>query len=131
MSNIQNDQAPTNGSASADAAPARAESAFWQVTPELDVYENEGGYLIHLSVPGASPESVDVQVIGAEVQVRAEQAPVTGRSDVALSAYRRHFELPSALDAGSATAQLRDGVLEIRIEKSAAARRVRIPVNAN
>jgi HSP20 family protein len=130
MSNIQNDQTH-NAAADAGAVPARADNAFWQVTPELDVYENEGGYLIHMNVPGASPESVNVQVIGAEVQVRAEQAPVEGRRDVALSAFQRHFELPSDVDASSATAQLRDGVLELRIEKSAAARRVRIPVNAN
>ena len=130
MSSIQNDQAPSSAP-SAEAAPARPENAFWQVTPELDVYENERGYLIQLNVPGASPESVNVQVIGAEVQVRAEQAPVAGRSDVALSAFQRHFELPSEVDASTASAQLRDGVLEIRIAKSAAARPVRIPVNAN
>jgi HSP20 family protein len=131
MSSIQNEQAPSNRAASAEAAPARGQSAYWQVTPELDVYENEGGYLIQLNVPGASAESVNVQVIGAELHVRAEQAPVEGRGDVALSAFERHIELPSDLDPSSATAQLRDGVLEIRIEKSAAARRVRIPVNAN
>lgn len=132
MSSIQTEQAPTsNGAASAAAAPTSATPAFWQVTPELDVYENEGEFLIQLNVPGASPESVNVQVVGAELHVRAEQAPVEGRSDVALSAFERHLELPSELDAGSATAQLRDGILEIRIQKSAAARRVRIPVNAN
>ncbi|HTV18280.1 MAG TPA: Hsp20/alpha crystallin family protein, partial [Polyangiaceae bacterium] len=122
MSNIQNDQAPQNGAPSAEAAPARAESAFWHATPELDVYESESAYLIHLNVAGASTESVNVQVIGAEVQVRAEQAPVAGRSDVALALYQRRFELPSDVDAASASAQLRDGVLEIRIQKSAAAR---------
>jgi HSP20 family molecular chaperone IbpA len=72
-----------------------------------------------------------VQVLGAELHVRAEQARVDGMKDVALSAFERHLELPSELDASSATAELRDGILEIRIEKSAAARRVRIPVNAN
>lgn len=127
MSDIQNDQAPESGAANR----ARAEHAFWQVTPELDVYESESGYLIHLNVPGAAADSVNVQVVGAELHVRAEQAPVAGRVDVALSAFERHFELPSEVDAGSASAELRQGVLEIRIAKSAAARRVRIPVNAN
>lgn len=131
MSTIQNDQALTNGAASAEAAPARAENAYWQVAPELDVFENESGYLLYLNVPGASAESVNVQVVGAELHVRAEQAPIQGRDDVALSAFERHLELPSEVDASSATAELRDGVLEIRIQKSAAARRVRIPVNAN
>lgn len=131
MSTIQNDQALTNGAPDAASVTAPAQSAYWQVTPELDVYENESGYLIHLNVPGASAESVNVQVLGAEVHVRAEQARVEGRQDVALSAFERHLELPSELDAASASADLRDGVLEIRIQKSASARRVRIPVNAN
>jgi HSP20 family protein len=131
MSTIQKDQTPTNGVAPAGAAPSPAQNAFWQVTPELDVYENESGFLIQLNVPGATAESVNVQVLGAELHVRAEQARVDGMKDVALSAFERHLELPSELDASSATAELRDGILEIRIEKSAAARRVRIPVNAN
>jgi HSP20 family protein len=131
MSTIQNDQALSNGAATPEAAPARAPSGFWQVTPELDVYENESGYLIQLNVPGATPESVNVQVLGAELHVRAEQAPSAGMKDIALSAFERHLELPSELDPASASAELRDGVLQIRIQKSAAARRVRIPVNAN
>jgi HSP20 family protein len=131
MSTIQKEQAPTNGVAPAGAAPSPAQNAFWQVTPELDVYESESGFLIQLNVPGATAESVNVQVLGAELHVRAEQARVDGMKDVALSAFERHLELPSELDASSATAELRDGILEIRIEKSAAARRVRIPVNAN
>lgn len=131
MSTIQKDQASTNGAAAIDAAPSPAQSAFWRVTPELDVYENESGYLIQLNVPGAAAESVNVQVLGARVQVRAEQSPIEGVKDVALSAFERHIELPSELDASSATAELRDGVLQLRIEKSAPARRVRIPVNTN
>jgi HSP20 family protein len=131
MSTIQQDQAPTKGTAPAVASASPARNAFWQVTPELDVYENESGYLIQLNVPGASAESVNLQVLGAELHVRAEQAPVEGMKNVALSAFERHVALPSELDPSSATAELRDGILEIRIEKSSAARRVRIPVNAN
>jgi HSP20 family protein len=131
MSTIQQNQALTNGAATAGAARSPAQSAFWQVTPELDVYENERGYLIQLNVPGAAAESVDVQVLGAEVHVRAQQARIDGVKDAALSAFERHLQLPSELDASSATAELRDGVLQISIEKSAAARRVRIPVNTN
>jgi HSP20 family protein len=131
MSTIQNNQALTNGAASADAAPSPARRAFRRVMPELDVYENESGYLIQLNVPGATAESVNVQVLGARLHVRAEQARVEGLEDVALSAFERHLELPSELDAASATAELRDGVLQLRVEKSAAARRVRIPVNTN
>lgn len=131
MSTIQKNQAPTDAAATTNAAPSPGRSAFWQVTPELDVYENESGYLIQLNVPGATAESVNVQVLGAQLHVRAEQAHLEGVKDIALSAFERHLELPSELDASSAAAELRDGILQIRIDKSAAARRVRIPVNAN
>ena len=128
MSDIQT--TPSNGSpASSASQPAKAPR--WQATPDLDVYESGNAFLIQLDVPGASPESVDVQVVGNELHVRAEQSPSALQADVALMAFERHLELPSELDANSATARLRDGVLEIEIQKSPTARRVNIRVNAN
>jgi len=113
-------------------APAQKSSAaFWQATPELDVYESAAEYLIRLDVPGADPNSVDVQVDGTELHIQAQQAPSPRYTDVALAAFQRHLELPGEVDAQSASATLTDGVLEIRISKSPAARRIKIPVSAN
>lgn len=137
MSEAQNDIALTSGSekpaTSSDVTPAHdaQKAAFWQATPELDVYESAGEYLIRLDVPGADPGSVDVQVDGSELHVQARQAASPRYSDIALATFQRHFELPGEVDAQSAAATLSDGVLEIRISKSLAARRVKIPVNAN
>ena len=133
MSDVQNDSAPSNGAqATAPAANAEArEAAFWEATPELDVYESPAEYLVMLDVPGAAAESIDVQVLGTELHVRARQAPAPHYTDVALAAFERRLELPSEVDATSASAKLENGVLEIRIQKSAAARRVKIPVNTN
>lgn len=122
MSELANDKAPQNG------AP---KAAWLHATPELDVYESDGEYLVILDVPGASPDSINVQVVGAELHVRAEQAAAPRHADVARAAFERHFELPSEVDPSSAVAELRDGVLEIRLQKSSAARRVKIPVSAN
>jgi HSP20 family molecular chaperone IbpA len=122
MNNSQNEISTRNGAAKA---------AFWRAAPELDVYESASEFLVVLDVPGASAESVNVQVLGSELSVRAEQAPAPNQGDVALASFERRIELPSDVDANSATAVLRDGVLEIRITKSAAARRVKIAVNAN
>lgn len=137
MSEAQHDIALTSGSekqaTSSEVTPAQnaQKAAFWQATPELDVYESAGEYLIRLDVPGADPGTVDVQVHGAELHVQARQAASSRYSDVALASFQRHFELPGEVDAQSASATLADGVLEIRISKSVAARRVKIPVNAN
>lgn len=122
MSELVKNESSTNG---------HAKAPFWRATPELDVYESATAYAIVLDVPGATPESVNVEVIGTQLFVRAEQAPSPERADVALAAFERRLELPSEVDATSAVAELRDGVLEIRIDKSATARRVKIPVSAN
>jgi len=108
-----------------------AKAPFWRAAPEMDVYESASEFLMVLDVPGASADSVDVQVLGKELSVRAEQAPSPNQGDVALATFERRVDLPTEVDANSATAVLRDGVLEIRITKSAAARRVKIAVNAN
>jgi HSP20 family protein len=131
MSETHENNALTNGAPNASSSKRDDRTPIWNVTPELDVHESATEYLILLNVPGATPESVNVQAIGTELHVRAEQAPTAGQADVALATFERHLELPGEVDASSASANLRDGVLEIKIQKSAAARRVRIPVNAN
>jgi HSP20 family protein len=131
---MQLEKTQTNG-----VAKAPLQHVAWRVTPELDLYESGNEYLIQLDVPGASAESVNVQVVGTRVFVRAEQATSTPASSaegteqppIALAAFERQLDLPSDVDPNSASAELKNGVLEIRIAKSASARRVKIPVNAN
>lgn len=122
MSELQTRNTSKNGAP----APAR-----WRFAPNVDVYENADQFLIQLDVPGASAESVDVQVIGTTLHVRAEQANVESNPDAPLSIFERELELPAEVEPESAAAQLKDGVLEIRIDKGRAARRVKIPVGSN
>lgn len=122
MSDVTNDKALTNG---------QTKAPFWHASAEVDVYESGSEYLIVLDVPGASPDSVNVEVIGTDLFVRAQQAPSSRHADIALAAFERRLALPSEVDSSSAVAELRDGVLEIRIQKSATARRVKIPVSTN
>jgi HSP20 family molecular chaperone IbpA len=136
MSDLQNENAPSNGAPqAAPPQPARSPAApaqpAWRASPALDLYESDNELLVLLNVPGASPESIDVQVLGNQLHVRAEQAATAAYTDVARVAFERHFELPAEVDANSAAAELRDGVLEVRLRKSASARRVKIPVSAN
>jgi HSP20 family protein len=130
MSEKQLEQTQTNG-----VAKAPLSHALRRATPELDLYESGDEYLIQLDVPGASAESVNVQVIGTRVCVRAEQVAstpgATNQRDVALATFERQLELPGEVDPNSASAALQNGVLEIRIAKSASFRRVKIGVNAN
>jgi HSP20 family molecular chaperone IbpA len=111
--------------------PTTNGAAAWHVAPDADVYETDVEYLIQLDVPGASAESVSVQVLGTELRIRAEQAAVARDTQVARAVFERQLELPGEIDADSASAELKNGVLEIRVSKSAASRRVKIPVSVN
>jgi HSP20 family protein len=131
MSDLQNEKAPTNGAPEGRSAQPGVSQPVWRATPELDLYESDTELLVLLNVPGASPDSIDVRVIESELYVRAEQAAAAGYADIGRAAFERRFELPVAVDASLAAAELRDGVLEVRLQKRASARRVKIPVSAN
>jgi len=122
MSELSTEHTAKNGAM----APAR-----WRSTPNADVYESGEQYLIQLDVPGVSAESIDVQVLGTTLTIRAEQAKGPRESDVAVATFERQLELPSEVEADSAEAKLDKGVLQIRIEKARVARRVKIPVGHN
>lgn len=134
MSEMQLEKTTTNGVAKAPlASNGVAKAPLWRVTPEMDLYESGDEYLIQLDVPGASADSINVQVVGTRVFIRAEQAVAAAEANAAaaLTAFERQLDLPADVDADSASAELRHGVLEIRIAKSASSRRVKIKVNAN
>lgn len=127
MNDVELDQASSHATAMNGAAKV----PLWRVTPELDLYESDDEYLLQLDLPGASPERLNIQTLGNTLQIRAEETPAAHGADVARTVYDRIVNLPADVDADSASAQLRNGILEIRIAKGAAARRVRVPVRGN
>jgi HSP20 family protein len=120
MSDMNLEQTKANG--------ASVSKARFRVTPAADIYENETEFLVHIDVPGVKVDSIDVQALGAELMVRAEQAPASVDAEAIVSAFERVVQLPGEVDASTASAHVDNGVLEIRVQKSASARRTRIPV---
>lgn len=95
-----------------------------QVVPPVDIFEREQGFLIVADVPGVTPERLRVEYEPPGLHVRAE-VPEQGL------VYERRFELGSAVDPGSISAELKDGVLRISLGKSDALRSRRIEVRAS
>jgi HSP20 family protein len=120
MSDMNLEQTKSNG--------ASVSKARFRVTPAADIYENETEFLVHIDVPGVKIDSIDVQALGAELTVRAEQTPASVDAEAIVSAFERVVQLPGEVDATTASAHVENGVLEIKVQKSASARRMRIPV---
>lgn len=105
--------------------------------PAVDVIEEPAAFRITADVPGATPEGVALEFENGELtltvrippRVRANAAGILREYDV--GDFRRIFRVGETIDTAKASAELRDGVLSVRLPKSEAAQRRRIPVNVS
>jgi HSP20 family molecular chaperone IbpA len=103
----------------------------WRVTPHCDLYESDSEYLLVIDMPGASADTLSVELTGSELAIRAQRPASSQGADAASTTFERRIELPSDVDGGSTSAQLQAGVLRVQIAKAPSARRVKIPVATN
>ena len=103
--------------------------------PQVDVYENKDGILLVADLPGVPKDKLELRVDNDTLLIEADIVQDTPENmeaayaEVRLSRYRRAFSLSSELDSSRIDAQLRDGVLNLRIPKHPHAQPRRIEVN--
>ena len=104
--------------------------------PPVDVIEDAGGITLYADLPGVPKESLNVHVEGDTLIIEGEmgldlpQDLQATHVEVALPRYRRVFTLSKELDAGRLSAELRNGVLKVRLSKAEHAKPKRINVTA-
>jgi len=118
----------------AAAASDERAAAVNHIVPPVDIFEDDGGISLLADLPGVSREHLGVRVDG-DLLVIEGAAEVSGPSGMQLvygearhPAYRRQFTLSRELDPSRIEAQLKDGVLKLRIPKREEARPRRIEV---
>lgn len=89
------------------------------VTPDVDVFQNEDGYLVVADVPGATREGIEVKV---------EDRRLTLEGALVEATFRREFQLPRDVDTDGIHADLAHGVLTLTLPKLEAARPRRIEI---
>jgi HSP20 family protein len=105
----------------AEAAEERAVT----VTPRVDVLETENEFLVLADVPGVKPDQVDVRFEKGELAVLGRR-PGGPRSNAL--AFHRTFAVAETIAADKITADLKAGVLTIRLPKTEAVKPKRIAV---
>ena len=95
-------------------------------TPTCDIQETEGEYLIKAELPEVKKEDVKVTVEngvltlqGDRKQEKEEKGKKFHRVERSYGKFVRRFALPTEIDAGSANAEFKDGVLTVRVPKAA------------
>lgn len=122
------DRTPARQGADGDATRA--------LMPRVDVSEDDTGITLLADLPGVGREQLELRVEADTLHIEGhvDAAAPTGLepvyAEVRLPRYRRAFTLSRELDASKIDAQLKDGVLRLRIPKQAHAQPRRIEINA-
>jgi len=112
-------------SASAQQMQPRGHAAEAAVRAPVDIFEDREGITLEADMPGVSKERLTLRIDGdtlvLEGQARFDLPEKSEAlyADVRASNYRRNFVLSRELDTGNIQAQLKDGVLKVRIPKRA------------
>ncbi len=116
-----------------DRALRQSDGRTWW--PALDISEREDAVVIRAEVPGMKPEDIDISVHDQTVIITGEKKEAVEakeetyhRVERAYGTFRREVTLPTALDTDKVKATYKDGVLEVRLPKSEAAKPKRVEV---
>ena len=103
--------------------------------PPVDVVEHEEGITLHADLPGVARENLDLHVDGENLFISGQIALEMPKEmeathvEVPKSRYRRVFALSREFDTARLAAELKQGVLTVRIPKAEHAKPRRIEIS--
>lgn len=119
---LSTESAPTNGT--------------WH--PNVDVYENEGSYVLKAELPGVNKEDIRIDINNNALTLKGEkkfeektEKDNYVRIERSYGSFTRTFVLPDKVDSESIKANYKDGVLEITLPKKEEAKPKEIKVEVN
>ncbi|MBI2503881.1 MAG: Hsp20/alpha crystallin family protein [Candidatus Latescibacteria bacterium] len=105
-------------------------------SPRTDVYETPEEIVVVAELPGVTEESLDLTLEQRELTIRGTVAPTAPAgyrliySEYGEGDYERRFVLADSIDRGGIAAELKNGVLQLRLPKVKEALARKIPVKA-
>jgi HSP20 family molecular chaperone IbpA len=125
-----------NEQASTDAATRkeRAQSSDVALLPPVDVIEDSTGLTLRADLPGVPKDKLKLQVEADMLTIEGEVSFVTpdrmeaSYAEVSVPRFRRVFTLSKELDTAKVSAEIKHGVLSLRIPKAEHAQPRRIEV---
>ena len=105
--------------------------AGWK--PAVDLHETQEHYVIVAEVPGMRRDDLEIHLHEGRITISGVRQERTGpceqyhRMERGHGSFSRTFQLPLPIDAGSISAELRDGVLTVKCPKIAeSSRRIQV-----
>ena len=101
-----------------------------RVSPRVDIYENDREFLIVADVPGVKADAVDARLEAGELRIHGTQSTCAEAQEFSPAQFARSFRIPDGVDPKGVKAEMKNGVLRVRLAKSEAARPRQIEVCA-
>ena len=102
------------------------------VTPPVDIYETAGGLVVKADLPGVEKQNLDLQVENNLLTIRAKPTHTAAGEPVyrkyELVNFFRQFELNEKVDQSKISAELKHGVLTLKLPKAEEAKPRKIEV---
>ncbi len=107
-------------------------------TPAVDVQETDNDLRVELELPGLKPEDVEITAENGVLTIRGEKRSERKEGEQAryhvvertYGSFMRTFQLPQGVDEEQIGAEFENGILSLRIPKSALPQPRRIQINA-
>ena len=119
------------------AAQAKAREEDLVLVPAVDIFEDAHGITVQAEMPGVSKERLNIQadrnslLIEGDAALDIPEGMEALYADVQSTRYRRSFVLSGELETDQIEANLRDGVLTVRVPKRAEAQPRKIDVRTD
>ncbi len=104
------------------------------VAMPMDLYRSGDTFVAHIDLPGVEPGSIDIDMDGATVTIRAERTPSVDEDtqwltrERAVGTFARQLTLGRGLATDQISADYRDGVLTLTIPVAEASKPRKIAV---
>ncbi|KAB0642726.1 Hsp20/alpha crystallin family protein [Burkholderia latens] len=116
--------------------PAQRDAQRTRIAPPVDIVEDAHGITLYADLPGVPRDKLDVRVHDGSLSIEAEAVVPTPsglrlqHGEVRHPHFSRAFTLSADFDVSRIDAQLRDGVLKLKIPRREEAKPRRIQVTA-
>lgn len=120
-----------NAVAEKQTSSALAERPY--VVPEVNIYETEEGYVLEAEMPGVTKDGLEITLEGNTLTFtgRRQDEVVPGTvlyRESSPAHYRRVFELDPMIDSNKISAEMRQGMLTLKLPKAERAKPRKIEI---
>jgi len=105
-------------------------------SPPIDVVETQDEYIVFADLPGMEQKDIELSIASNVLSLSGEKAKKADgerrrffREESWTGSFRRTISLPNTVDPEKVSAELKDGVLSVRIGKKAELKPRQIAVN--